>query len=130
MTILCTKCDSRMVFIAEGEPMHCMVCGTDGVVVPTPKRARKSLLYTARYSGVSDCLTNTTVHYRLGYGKQNGIPSITAWCPWCGVPWTGDGWVRLHKEDRGDTNRMIQCHCELGHRYDVVCTHDGDYYWK
>ena len=107
-----------------------MVCGTDGALAPAPRRARKIITYTARYSGINDYLSNATVHYRLGYGKQNGVPAITSWCPWCGVEWTGDGWVRMNKYDRMDTNRMIQCHCKLGHRYDIVCTNEGDYYWK
>lgn len=130
MNLHCTNCSTAMVIMGQGEPLHCMTCGMDGPTLTTPPNTRKPLMYTARYGGVSPNLVEATVTYHLVPGKKNGVPGVESWCPWCGSVCQVDDWTRPRGSAKTDTTRELQCECGVGHRYVIVCTEVGDYYWR
>jgi len=129
MSVQCPKCSKAMIVMGEGQPMHCMMCGVDGPVLKI-HRVRKPIMYTARYGGDSPTLVDTTVTYHLVPGKKNGVPGVESWCPWCGGVCQVDDWNRPRNSVKEDLTRELQCNCSVGHRYVIVCTEVGDYYWK
>ena len=146
---LCPRCNARMLppRWPNDDSLYCIVCGSQGAMSyctnnihgsEANKDRGSTTTHTARYKAAPHQedkagrrnikeLKQLVVRYKLTYADKptSTLPALLTKCPWCEGASRTQTW-------RASNNKGYVMHveCPDGHYYQMVCSADGDYYWR